>query len=113
MRAPQEEIFVEGPPCNTFLKYEVLPAGETAQVRAAVAPGLALAGQEGRHLVVGFGETVSRHAPATRRGIRVWLRGPRPGVNFDPAPGIDRALKGLAEPKVEISGFKYRGRSAT
>ena len=132
MTAPQEGIFVEGPPCNTFLEYDVPAGGEPARVRAAVAAGLGLARQEGQYLVVGFGDALWRrlapgrapeglrpfaaigdgggqHAPATQRDIWYWLQGPRPDANFDLALGIDRALRGVAELKLETSGFKYHG----
>jgi putative iron-dependent peroxidase len=130
--APQEGIFIEGPPCNTFLEYEVPAGGETARVRAAVAAALALARQAEQHLVVGFGDALWRrlapgrmpeglrpfaalgapdahHAPATQRDIWVWLQGPRPDANFDLALAIYRALAEVAELKLEISGFKYHG----
>jgi putative iron-dependent peroxidase len=130
--APQEGIFVEGPPCNTFLEYEMPAGGGADKVRAAVAATLGLARAEGQHLVVGFGDALwrrlapgrapqglrpfaaigeagARHAPATQRDIWFWLQGPRPDANFDLALGIDRALDGVAELKLEISGFKYHG----
>jgi putative iron-dependent peroxidase len=132
MSAPQEGIFVEGPPCNTFLEYKVSAGGETAQDRAAVAASLALARETDQHLVIAFGDTLWRrlapervpeglrpfaaigepgahHAPATQRDIWFWLQGPRPDVNFDLALAIDRALADVAELKLEVSGFKYHG----
>ena len=132
MTVPQEGIFVEGPPHNSFFEYLVPPGTEASEVRAAVAAALALPRAPGQYLVAAFGDALWRrlaparvpdglrpfetvgdpagqHAPATQRDIWFWLQAEGRDDNFDLGLGIHQALAGAAELELERTGFKYHG----
>ena len=132
MSGPQEGIFSEGHPHNTFLEYAVQAGVEPDRLRDAIAASLRAARAQGQHLVVGFGDGLWQrlapdktpaglrpfatlgapggiHAPATQRDLWYWLQAPSRDVNFDLARAIHQGLGQAAMLELEIAGFKYHG----
>tara|TARA_R110001592_G_scaffold1874_40_gene11638 strand:+ start:3764 stop:4660 length:897 start_codon:yes stop_codon:yes gene_type:complete len=129
MSEPQAGIFVEGSSSHFFLEYKLVDGLSLEELRDAVSKAVALR-DAGVNRVWAFGADCWRSiapaacpadlkpfaaigegrqvAPASQRGIFLWLHGDNHSANFDAAMTATAALAAVATLQLEKIGFLYK-----
>ncbi|MEX1664254.1 Dyp-type peroxidase [Zhongshania arctica] len=129
MSEPQAGIFVEGSSSHFFLEYKLVDGLSLEQLSDSVSKAVALS-DAGVNRVWAFGADCWRSiapaacpadlkpfaaigegrqvAPASQRGIFLWLHGDNHSANFDAAMTATAALAAVATLQLEKIGFLYK-----